>query len=112
MCVWLWIVGVCLTPVHVHRRELPFTKTAHLSNPWNEHKPVKIGRDGQVHPPRPSILYTTVNYTDLSILDIQTYIELFYYITLSHHRIPIGIIIFCLDIRFACKYKVVILECV
>lgn len=32
------------------RRELPFTKTAHLSNPWNEHKPVKIGRDGQVSP--------------------------------------------------------------
>lgn len=30
------------------RRELPFIKTAHLSNPWNEHKPVKIGRDGQV----------------------------------------------------------------
>uniref|UniRef100_A0A8C2Z9F2 YTH domain-containing family protein n=1 Tax=Cyclopterus lumpus TaxID=8103 RepID=A0A8C2Z9F2_CYCLU len=29
------------------RRELPFTKTAHLTNPWNEHKPVKIGRDGQ-----------------------------------------------------------------
>ncbi|KAK1884311.1 YTH domain containing protein 1 [Dissostichus eleginoides] len=29
------------------RRELPFTKTAHLSNPWNEQKPVKIGRDGQ-----------------------------------------------------------------
>ncbi|XP_062340268.1 YTH domain-containing protein 1 isoform X1 [Osmerus eperlanus] len=29
------------------RRELPFTKTAHLSNTWNEHKPVKIGRDGQ-----------------------------------------------------------------
>ncbi|XP_056146855.1 YTH domain-containing protein 1 isoform X2 [Lampris incognitus] len=29
------------------RRELPFTKTVHLSNPWNEHKPVKIGRDGQ-----------------------------------------------------------------
>ncbi|XP_054875427.1 YTH domain-containing protein 1 isoform X2 [Amphiprion ocellaris] len=29
------------------RRELPFIKTAHLSNPWNEHKPVKIGRDGQ-----------------------------------------------------------------
>ncbi|XP_010768520.1 YTH domain-containing protein 1-like [Notothenia coriiceps] len=28
-------------------RELPFTKTAHLSNPWNEQKPVKIGRDGQ-----------------------------------------------------------------
>ncbi|MEQ2182587.1 hypothetical protein GOODEAATRI_023858 [Goodea atripinnis] len=30
------------------RRELPFLKTAHLSNPWNDHKPVKIGRDGQV----------------------------------------------------------------
>nr|XP_055056291.1 YTH domain-containing protein 1 isoform X2 [Misgurnus anguillicaudatus] len=29
------------------RRELPFTKTAHLSNSWNENKPVKIGRDGQ-----------------------------------------------------------------
>uniref|UniRef100_A0AAY4A1M0 YTH domain-containing family protein n=1 Tax=Denticeps clupeoides TaxID=299321 RepID=A0AAY4A1M0_9TELE len=29
------------------RRELPFTKTAHLSNSWNELKPVKIGRDGQ-----------------------------------------------------------------
>lgn len=34
-----------------HRRELPFIKTAHLSNPWNEHKPIKIGRDGQVCPP-------------------------------------------------------------
>lgn len=32
----------------VFRRELPFTKSAHLTNPWNEHKPVKIGRDGQV----------------------------------------------------------------
>uniref|UniRef100_A0A3Q3JHV8 YTH domain-containing family protein n=1 Tax=Monopterus albus TaxID=43700 RepID=A0A3Q3JHV8_MONAL len=29
------------------RRDLPFIKTAHLTNPWNEHKPVKIGRDGQ-----------------------------------------------------------------
>ncbi|XP_037835340.1 YTH domain-containing protein 1 isoform X2 [Kryptolebias marmoratus] len=29
------------------RRELPFIKTAHLSNPWNDGKPVKIGRDGQ-----------------------------------------------------------------
>uniref|UniRef100_A0A8C5M7C2 YTH domain-containing family protein n=1 Tax=Leptobrachium leishanense TaxID=445787 RepID=A0A8C5M7C2_9ANUR len=29
------------------RRELPFTKSTHLTNPWNEHKPVKIGRDGQ-----------------------------------------------------------------
>ncbi|XP_078532384.1 YTH domain-containing protein 1 isoform X2 [Lissotriton helveticus] len=31
----------------VCRRELPFTKSSHLSNPWNENKPVKIGRDGQ-----------------------------------------------------------------
>ncbi|XP_064415409.1 YTH domain-containing protein 1 isoform X3 [Latimeria chalumnae] len=29
------------------RRELPFTKSVHLTNQWNEHKPVKIGRDGQ-----------------------------------------------------------------
>ncbi|XP_041437901.1 YTH domain containing 1 L homeolog isoform X5 [Xenopus laevis] len=29
------------------RRELSFTKCVHLTNPWNEHKPVKIGRDGQ-----------------------------------------------------------------
>uniref|UniRef100_A0A8C6FNA3 YTH domain-containing family protein n=1 Tax=Moschus moschiferus TaxID=68415 RepID=A0A8C6FNA3_MOSMO len=29
------------------RHELPFIKSAHLTNPWNEHKPVKIGRDGQ-----------------------------------------------------------------
>ncbi|XP_078287836.1 YTH domain-containing protein 1 isoform X3 [Rhinoraja longicauda] len=29
------------------RRELPFTKTGHLVNLWNENKPVKIGRDGQ-----------------------------------------------------------------
>ncbi|XP_041360039.1 YTH domain-containing protein 1-like isoform X2 [Gigantopelta aegis] len=31
----------------VCRRELPFTKAGHLHNPWNEYKPVKIGRDGQ-----------------------------------------------------------------
>jgi len=30
------------------RKELSFPKTAHLYNPWNENKPVKIGRDGQV----------------------------------------------------------------
>ncbi|XP_038127912.1 YTH domain-containing protein 1 [Cyprinodon tularosa] len=34
------------------RRELPFIKTAHLSNPWNDHKPVKIGRDGQEIQPK------------------------------------------------------------
>jgi len=29
------------------KRDLPFTKVSHLHNPWNENKPVKIGRDGQ-----------------------------------------------------------------
>ncbi|XP_013407349.1 YTH domain-containing protein 1 isoform X2 [Lingula anatina] len=36
----------------VTRRDLPFTKTAHLLNPWNDNKPVKIGRDGQPVEPR------------------------------------------------------------
>lgn len=31
-----------------HRRSLPFNQTLHLINSWNENKPVKIGRDGQV----------------------------------------------------------------
>eukprot|EP00057_Strongylocentrotus_purpuratus_P026676 XP_011681150.1 PREDICTED: YTH domain-containing protein 1 isoform X3 [Strongylocentrotus purpuratus] len=31
----------------ITRNELPFTKTTHLYNPWNDSKPVKIGRDGQ-----------------------------------------------------------------
>uniref|UniRef100_A0A3P9PTR5 YTH domain-containing family protein n=1 Tax=Poecilia reticulata TaxID=8081 RepID=A0A3P9PTR5_POERE len=34
------------------RRELPFIKTAHLFNPWNDNKPVKIGRDGQEIQPK------------------------------------------------------------
>nr|XP_037288370.1 YTH domain-containing protein 1-like isoform X3 [Rhipicephalus microplus] len=34
------------------RRELPFTKTTHLYNPWNDGKQVKIGRDGQEIEPR------------------------------------------------------------
>lgn len=29
------------------KKELSFTCTTHLHNPWNEGKPVKIGRDGQ-----------------------------------------------------------------
>ena len=29
-------------------RSLPFAKASHLFNSWNENKPVKIGRDGQV----------------------------------------------------------------
>ncbi|CAD5116319.1 DgyrCDS5223 [Dimorphilus gyrociliatus] len=31
----------------INRRDLPFSKCAHLQNTWNENKPVKIGRDGQ-----------------------------------------------------------------
>ncbi|KAF4533255.1 hypothetical protein B566_EDAN005171 [Ephemera danica] len=34
------------------RKELQFTKTQHLYNPWNEGKPVKIGRDGQEIEPK------------------------------------------------------------
>lgn len=36
----------------VCRKELPFSSTMHLYNPWNEGKPVKIGRDGQEIEPR------------------------------------------------------------
>ncbi|XP_071524606.1 uncharacterized protein Ythdc1 isoform X6 [Panulirus ornatus] len=36
----------------ISRRDLSFTKTQHLYNPWNEGKPVKIGRDGQEIEPR------------------------------------------------------------
>lgn len=34
------------------RKELPFANTMHLYNPWNDGKPVKIGRDGQEIEPR------------------------------------------------------------
>lgn len=34
------------------RRELPFPKTQHLYNAWNDGKPVKIGRDGQEIEPK------------------------------------------------------------
>ncbi|KAF2902905.1 hypothetical protein ILUMI_03282 [Ignelater luminosus] len=34
------------------RKELPFSETMHLYNPWNDGKPVKIGRDGQEIEPR------------------------------------------------------------
>lgn len=36
----------------VCKKELPFTSTTHLYNPWNENKPVKIGRDGQEIDPK------------------------------------------------------------
>lgn len=34
------------------KKELSFTCTTHLHNPWNEGKPVKIGRDGQEIEPK------------------------------------------------------------
>lgn len=37
---------------YICRRDLPFTKTQHLYNPWNEGKQVKIGRDGQEIEPK------------------------------------------------------------
>jgi len=36
----------------VCRKDLSFQKVQHLYNPWNEGKPVKIGRDGQEIEPR------------------------------------------------------------
>lgn len=36
----------------VCKKELSFTCTTHLYNPWNEGKPVKIGRDGQEIEPK------------------------------------------------------------
>lgn len=36
----------------VCRKELPFSATMHLYNPWNDGKPVKIGRDGQEIEPK------------------------------------------------------------
>lgn len=36
----------------VCKKELSFTATGHLFNPWNEGKPVKIGRDGQEIEPK------------------------------------------------------------
>ena len=34
------------------RKDLSFSKVIHLNNPWNDNKPVKIGRDGQEIEPR------------------------------------------------------------
>ncbi|XP_070563579.1 YTH domain-containing protein 1-like isoform X3 [Ptychodera flava] len=36
----------------ITRQELPFIRTSQLYNPWNENKPVKIGRDGQEIEPK------------------------------------------------------------
>jgi hypothetical protein len=42
------IICLMCTFMFVSRRELDFMKTTHLHNNWNENRPVKIGRDGQV----------------------------------------------------------------
>ncbi|CAF3788101.1 unnamed protein product [Rotaria magnacalcarata] len=47
-----WIAEFHLTYLFVFSRSLPFGKTSHLFNSWNENKPVKIGRDGQEIEPR------------------------------------------------------------
>ena len=31
----------------ISRKDLSFQKVQHIINPWNDSKPVKIGRDGQ-----------------------------------------------------------------
>ena len=41
-------------------QDLVFQKVGHLYNPWNENKPVKIGRDGQEI--EPSKLKKTLHY--------------------------------------------------
>lgn len=41
------VLGGVIKVDWVCKRELPFIGTSHLYNPWNEGKPVKIGRDGQ-----------------------------------------------------------------
>ena len=32
----------------ISKNDLPFSLVGHLTNPWNDNKPVKIGFDGQV----------------------------------------------------------------
>ena len=40
--------GFTIYCCYFNRKDLSFTRVMHLYNPWNEGKPVKIGRDGQV----------------------------------------------------------------
>lgn len=47
------------------KSELSFTKTSHLFNPFNEGKPVKIARDGQVGDPLPLSLHLTSSISGL-----------------------------------------------
>lgn len=44
----------------IFRKELSFSKTLHLYNPWNESKSVKIGRDGQVCFKKILLLHRTI----------------------------------------------------
>ena len=64
-----------------------FPKVAHLYNPWNENKPVKIGRDGQVtsgapqakyHPRYWCISYSALSYLHYFIINYlgETYFEM------------------------------------
>ncbi|KAF2355869.1 YTH domain [Trinorchestia longiramus] len=45
-------LGGVFTLDWISKKDLPFSKTLHLYNPWNEGKSVKIGRDGQEIEPR------------------------------------------------------------
>lgn len=64
------------------RKELPFTATLHLYNPWNDGKQVKIGRDGQEIEPRVAEelcrLFPedegTSKYTSLFVINKKNYI--------------------------------------
>ena len=42
------------------QKELSFSKVIHLNNPWNDNKPVKIGRDGQEIEPRKPTFVTNL----------------------------------------------------
>ena len=50
------------------RKDLSFSKVIHLNNPWNDNKPVKIGRDGQEIEPRKATLVTFSMYYRFSIV--------------------------------------------
>ena len=53
-----------------HDQDLPFQKVQHLYNPWNDGKPIKIGRDGQEIEPSKFLslnrLVVSVEKTDLT----------------------------------------------
>eukprot|EP00095_Tigriopus_kingsejongensis_P005250 maker-scaffold353_size198981-snap-gene-0.35 protein:Tk05250 transcript:maker-scaffold353_size198981-snap-gene-0.35-mRNA-1 annotation:"yth domain-containing protein 1" len=51
----------------VCRKELSFQRVQHLSNPWNDDKPVKIGRDGQEIQPSVALELCRLFVEDASI---------------------------------------------